>query len=132
MNFTDIYTDPLSKYKEYGVPTTRFFNWDEQRAKNQGTGEKWIRGLSKALVTTVGAVAENTLGVLAGVGELAFGSGYYYDNFVGHSIDKANDWMREAMPNYKTEAETNMSTGQKLGTANFWADTVMNGVGYSM
>ena len=41
MNFTDIYTDPLSKYKEYGVPTTRFFNWDEQRAKNQGTGEKW-------------------------------------------------------------------------------------------
>tara|TARA_R110002072_G_scaffold110244_3_gene237840 strand:- start:14084 stop:18739 length:4656 start_codon:yes stop_codon:yes gene_type:complete len=132
MNFTDIYTDPLSKYKEYGVPTTRFFNWDEQRAKNQGTGEKWIRGLSKALVTTVGAVAENTLGVLAGVGELAFGSGYYYDNFVGHSIDKANDWMREAMPNYKTEAETNMSTGQKLGTANFWADTVMNGVGYSL
>ena len=132
INFTNIYTDDLSKYKKYDVPTTRFFNWDDQRAKNQGTGEKWLRGIGKGLVTTVGAVAENTLGVLAGLGEMAFGSGYYYDNFVGQSIDKANDWMREAMPNYRTQAEMDMTTGQKLGTANFWADTVLNGVGYSI
>ena len=132
INFTNIYTDDLSKYRKYDVPTTRNFNWDEQRAKNQGTGEKWLNGLSKALVTTVGAVAENTLGVVAGIGELFFGSGYYYDNFIGQSIDKANDWMREAMPNYKTQAEIDMPTGQKLGTANFWADTVLNGAGYSL
>ena len=132
INFTNIYTDDLSKYTKYNVPTTRYFNWDEQRAKNQGTGEKWMRGIAKGLVTTVGAVAENTLGVLAGLGEMAFGSGYYYDNFVGKTVDKANDWMRHTMPNYKTIAETNMPTGQKLGTANFWADTVLNGVGYSI
>lgn len=132
INFTNIYTDDLSKYQKYNVPTTRYFNWDDQRAKNQGTGEKWLRGASKALVTTVGAVTENTLGVIAGLGEMAFGSGYYYDNFIGQSIDKANDWMREAMPNYRTQAEMDMTTGQKLGTANFWADTVLNGVGYSV
>lgn len=132
INFTNIYTDDLSKYRKYDVPTTRNFNWDEQRAKNQGTGEKWLNGFTKAIVTTVGAVTENTLGVLAGLGEMAFGSGYYYDNFIGQSIDKANDWMREAMPNYKTQAEVDMPTGQKLGTANFWADTVLNGAGYSL
>tara|TARA_R110000764_G_scaffold53006_4_gene115205 strand:- start:6660 stop:10793 length:4134 start_codon:yes stop_codon:yes gene_type:complete len=132
INFTNIYTDDLSKYKKYDVPTTRHFNWDDERAKNQGTGEKWLNGISKALVTTVGAVAENTLGVLAGLGELTFGSGYYYDNFIGQSVDKANDWMRESMPNYRTQAEIDMTTGQKLGTANFWADTVANGVGYSL
>ncbi len=132
INFTNIYTDDLSKYRKYDVPTTRNFNWDEQRAKNQGTGEKWLNGFTKAIVTTVGAVTENTLGVLAGLGEMAFGSGYYYDNFIGQSIDKANDWMREAMPNYKTQAEIDMPTGQKLGTANFWADTVLNGAGYSL
>ena len=132
INFTNIYTDDLSKYKKYDVPTTRHFNWDDERAKNQGTGEKWLNGISKALVTTVGAVTENTLGVVAGLGELFFGSGYYYDNFIGQSVDKANDWMREAMPNYKTQAEIDMTTGQKLGTANFWADTVANGVGYSL
>ena len=132
INFTNIYTDDLSKYEKYDVPTTRFFNWDDQRAKNQSTGEKWLNGLSKGLVTTAGAVVENTLGVIAGLGEMAFGSGYYYDNFIGQSIDKANDWMRDAMPNYRTQAEMDMTTGQKLGTANFWADTVLNGVGYSI
>ena len=132
INFTNIYTDDLSKYKKYNVPTTRHFNWDDERAKNQGTGEKWLNGISKALVTTAGAVAENTLGVLAGLGEMVFGSGAYYDNFVGTSVDKANDWMREAMPNYRTQAEMDMTTGQKLGTANFWADTVANGAGYSL
>ena len=132
INFTNIYTDDLSKYKKYNVPTTRYFNWDDQRAKNQGTGEKWTSGITKAAVTTVGAVAENTLGVIFGIGEMAFGSGYYYDNFIGHTIDKANDWMRETMPNYRTQAEMDMTTGQKLGTANFWADTVLNGVGYSI
>ena len=131
MNFTNTYTDDLSKYNNYDVPTTRFFNWDEQRAQNQGTGEKWVNGLSKAGVTTLGAVAENTLGIVFGIGELVTG-GAYYDNYIGKSIDKANEAMREAMPNYKTQAEQDMSTGQKLGTANFWADTVANGVGYSL
>lgn len=131
INFTNIYTDDLSKYKKYNVPTTRHFNWDEQRARLQGTGEKWLNGISKALVTTGGAVIENTVGVIAGLGELVTG-GAYYDNFVGKSVDKGNEWMREAMPNYKTQAENDMGIGQKLGTANFWADTVANGFGYSL
>ena len=131
MNFTNIYKDDLSKYTKYNVPTTRYFDWDEKRAQNQGTGEKWINGLSKAGVTTMGAIAENTLGVLFGLGELATG-GAYYDNFIGKNIDKANEAMREAMPNYRTQAEQDASTWQKLGTANFWADTVANGFGYSI
>jgi hypothetical protein len=131
MNFTNIYKDPISKYQKYGVPTTRFFNWDEERANNQGTGEKWVNGLTKAGVTTIGAVAENTLGAIAGVGELVTG-GAYYDNFIGKTVDKANEAMREAMPNYRTQAEEDMSTGSKLLTANFWADTVANGLGYSI
>ena len=131
MNFTNVYKDKLSTYQKYNVPTTRFFNWDEERAQNQGTGEKWVNGLTKAGVTTLGAVAENTLGVAFGLGELVTG-GAYYDNFIGKNIDKMNENMREAFPNYKTQEEQEMSTGQKLGTANFWADTVANGFGYSL
>ena len=132
MNFTNMYTDDISKYQKYNVPTTRYFNWDEERAQNQGTGEKWINGIAKAGVTTLGAVAENTLGVVAGIGEMMFGSGAYYDNFVGKSVDKFNENMRESFPNYRTQAEEQMSIGEKLGTANFWADTVANGFGYSI
>ena len=131
MNFTNIYTDDIKQYTKYGVAPTRFFNWDEERAQNQGTGEKWINGLAKAGVTTLGAIAENTLGVAAGIGQMING-GRYYDNFVGKSVDKWNEAMRESFPNYRTQAEEQMSTGQKLLTANFWADTVANGFGYSL
>ena len=131
MNFTNIYTDPLQKYTKYDVHTNRFLDWDETRAQNQSTGEKWFNGLTKAGVTTLGAIAENTLGVLFGIGELVTG-GAYYDNWVGHTIDNANESMRESFPNYMTQAEREYTTGQKLLTANFWADTVANGFGYSL
>ena len=126
------YTDPIEKYTEYGVPLGRRNDWNEDRANNQTTGEKWRRGLTKAAITTAGAVAENTLGVLAGVGEVLTG-GQYYDNAVGRSIDNMNEWAREEMPNYYTEAEQNNESAlASMGTANFWADKAANGLGYSI
>ena len=123
--------DDISRYQKYDVPLGQDLDWDEIRARNQSTAEKWGYGLTKALTTTVGAVAENTLGVIAGLGSLATG-GAYWDNVVGRNIDNMNEYMREHMPNYMTEAEQNMGTLQRMGTANFWADTVANGLGYSV
>ena len=123
--------DDISRYKKYDVPLGQDLDWDEIRARNQSTAQKWGYGISKALTTTVGAVAENTLGVVAGLGSLATG-GSYWDNVVGRNIDNMNEYMREHMPNYMTEAEQNMGTLQRMGTANFWADTVANGLGYSV
>ena len=28
------YKDKISDYRKYGVPTSRYFNWDQERAKN--------------------------------------------------------------------------------------------------
>ena len=123
--------DDIGRYTEYGVPLGQDLDWDEIRARNQSTAEQWGRGLAKAGVTTLGAVAENTLGVIAGLGEL-FTGGAYYDNAVGNTVDKTNAWMQEYMPNYRTKEEQNMSTFQKLGTANFWGETVAGGLGYSV
>ena len=123
--------DSITKFTDYNVPLGQELDWEEIRARNQSTAEQWGRGLAKAGVTTIGAVAENTLGVIFGLGSLAMG-GAYYDNAVGRSVDKTNEWMRENMPNYLTKEEEKMSTFQKLGTANFWADTVANGLGYSL
>ena len=57
--------DPLSRYQKYGV--TNLLpggDWDEERAQRQSTSQKWANGLAKAAVTTIGAIAENTLGNL--------------------------------------------------------------------
>ena len=131
IDLSNIYTDPIENYVGYGVPLNAFSDWNEQRALRQGTGEKWKNGLIKAGITTVGAVTENTLGVLAGLGEMATG-GSYYDNFVGKGIDKVNDWAQTNLPNYYSKQEQNQSVLAGMGSANFWADKVANGVGYSL
>ena len=131
VDLTNTYTDPLSSYLEYNVPMNPYFNFNDVRAQNQSTAEKWMRGLTKAGVTAFGAVVENSLGTLAGLGELASG-GSFYDNAVGRNVDKMNNFMQEYMPNYYTEAEQNMGVLESVGTANFWADKVANGVGYSL
>lgn len=124
-------TRDIDKFAKYNVPRGQLLDWEEIRAMNQSTADKWGNGIAKAGVTTIGAVAENTLGIIFGLGELVTG-GDYYDNSVGRTVDKTNEWMRENMPNYLTSEEQNMSTFEKLGTANFWADTVANGLGYSI
>jgi hypothetical protein len=123
--------EPITNFTKYGIALGQDLDWDELRARRQSTADQWGNGIAKAGVTTVGAVAENTLGIIFGLGELATG-GAYYDNAIGRTVDKTNEWMRENMPNYLTREEQKMNTFQKLGTANFWADTVANGLGYSL
>lgn len=132
--FTDTYTlynqEPMEDYKKYGVPMGRHFDWDELRARNQSAGETVMNGIGKSLVTFGGALLENTIGFFAGLGEMATG-GAYYDNAIGKTVDKWNNWAQEAMPIYLTEAEQNYSTWQKMGTSHFWADDVLGGMAYT-
>lgn len=116
---------------DYGVKFGQLQDWEEVRARFQTNADKWGNGLAKMGTTALGAVAENTLGVAFGIGEL-FSGGAYYDNTIGKNVDKMNEWMQENMPNYYSQEEQKMNTFQKLGTANFWADTVANGLGYSL
>ena len=133
ISLTNTYTDPLESYTSYGVPRNAFVDWNETRAQNQTTIEKWAHGLTKAGITALGAVAENTIGVAGGLLNLAFGENHsYYDNPVGRTIDEVNEWAREAMPNYYTKQEENMGVLEGMTTANFWADKFANGAGYTL
>ena len=126
--------DTLASYRKYDVTLSPFLDLDEERAKRQSTAEKWGRGLLKAGVTTVGAVADNTIGVLSGIGEAIWHQDgtKLFNNSVGKSVDKINNWMSENYANYYTEAERNAEGLASLGYANFWADKVTNGIGYAV
>ena len=94
--------DPLSRYQKHGV--TNLLpggDWDEERAQRQSTGQKWANGLAKAAVTTVGAIAENTVGALDGIGESIYHKDMtkLYDNAVGRTVDRVNEWMQYNFPN---------------------------------
>ncbi len=131
VDLTNVYTDPIGKYAEYNVALNPFNDWNEERAQNQSTTQKWMNGLSKAGLTTLGSVYENTVGVLAGVGSMMSG-GSYYDNFVGRQVDEMNTWAQSALPNYYTKGEINGSLLSNMGTANFWADKFAGGLGYTL
>jgi len=115
-----------------------FSDIDEQRARNQSTWDQWGNGLGKAGITFGGAVAENTVGYALGLLDYA-ASGFedfeesMINNPIGKMVDAANEWGREAMPNYQTRQErSEQGTLAQLGNANFWADTFMNGAAYSL
>ena len=101
--------EPITNFTKYGIALGQDLDWDELRARRQSTADQWGNGIAKAGVTTIGAVAENTLGIIFGLGELATG-GAYYDNAIGRTVDKTNEWMRENMPNYLTREEQKMNT----------------------
>ena len=121
-------------YKSYGyydVKRLPGVDWNEERAQNQGIMAKWARGLTKAGVTTLGSLAENTVGLIVGAGSVLTG-GSFYDNPFGRGVDATNEWMSEALPNYYTKEERDSSALGGMLTTNFWADKVANGVGYML
>ena len=133
VRLTNTYTDPLESYTSYGVPRNALIDWNETRAQNQTWYQQFGYGVTKAGITAVGALAENTVGVVGGLLNLAFGENHsYYDNPVGRTIDSVNEWSRENMPNYYTKAEERAGLLEGLGSMNFWADKFANGLGYTV
>ena len=138
IDLTNAYPEPLSNYRDYGVPLSPFADLNDERAKRQGTFEKWVHGLTKASITVGTALAENTVGLVAGLGNMAFGENHsFYDNPFGRALDQINEAAREAMPNYYTKAEQDASIvgdgwGSGLLSANFWADKVAGGAAYTV
>lgn len=138
IDLTNAYPEPLANYRDYNVPLSPFADLNDERAKRQGTFEKWVHGLTKAGITVGTAFAENTVGLIAGLGNLAFGENHsFYDNPFGRAMDQINEAAREALPNYYTKAEQEASLvgdgwGSGLLSANFWADKVAGGAAYTV
>jgi hypothetical protein len=127
------YSDPITTYQKYGVALRPGVDWNEARAQRQSRTEKWLNGGAKAIVTTAGAVAENTVGFVAGIGSALYhwDASKLYDNPVGRAIDKMNHAAQGMMPNYYTKREQDAEGLASLGYANFWADKFLNGLGYA-
>lgn len=127
-----------SGYAKYGVQFDPWSDMDELRAQRQTELEKWKNGLTKAGVTFAGAVAENTIGTVLGLGDYVLSGFDDFDksmseNPIGVMFDDINQYMQKELPNYYTKEEmSKQGTLASLGTANFWADKFANGAAYSL
>lgn len=126
--------DKLERYTPYNVQLSPFLDLNEQRAQNQSTAEKWKNGAAKMFTTAGGAFVEGTAGLVAGIIESTKQRDFtsFYDNSVGRSVDRYKERIRDQFPNYYTQQELKSEGWASMGYANFWADKVLDGVGYMM
>lgn len=104
----------------------------ELLAKNQTTGEKWSNGLTKFLgktaVNILGGTVGTVDGLINGISNQSLAA--VYNNDFSRYLDDLNTRMDNKLPNYYTAQERDMNFGQKLGTANFWANDAMGGLSF--
>lgn len=120
-------------YSKYPVFFAGMDN-EELYAQNQSTSQKWGRGLTKLLGKTGTAVLGGTIGQISGLGNW-ISDGFkmeslYMDDF-NKWLDDLNEKMDYKLPNYYTRQEQDMNFGQSLGTANFIANDLTQGLSFT-
>lgn len=130
-----------SRFDDDVVGATDFYNnLQDIRAENQPWIAKLSAGLGKGVVQAGTTFLDGTVGLIAGLTSMGIGlaSGekdWYarlWDNDVSNALQEINQTAEEWMPNYRTEGEQNAKWYQNLGTVNFWADSFLKNMGFTV
>lgn len=121
-----------------GTYVPRFENYmsgvdnENRLAQQQGTGEKWLNGVTKFVSKTGLNVLDATIGTVNGISEgISKGSfNAVYNNDFSKWVDDLNTKLDNNLPNYYSQQEKNASLGSNLVTANFWADKFLGGMSF--
>lgn len=129
--YTNVKGDYLPNFPDYRYGSDNA----ERAARQQSTGSKWANGLTKAGAQVGSTVLGGTIGSFTGVHNWIT-SGFdwdalYTDDF-NKSLDEFNERLQFTLPNYYTKQEQDMNFGQSLGTANFWANDLSNGIAFTL
>ena len=129
--YTQIGDEFIPKYKNFLKGTDN----NERLAQQQSTGSKWANGLKKAGINIGTTVLGSTIGFGTSIASWissGFDSQAYINDDFNKSLDRLNEKMRYKLPNYYTKQEQDLSFGQSLGTANFWANDVAGGLSFTI
>ena len=106
---------------------------NERLAQQQTASEQWANGLSKAGLNMLSVVAGNTAGFVYGISEMASKGNFnaVYDNSFSNTLADWNTKLNYQLPNYVSQEEKDKSILGKMGTANFWANDIANGLSFT-
>ena len=112
------------------------------RANNQWSVAKLGAGISKGLVLAGTTFVDGTLGFAYGltqaINSWSQGDGFLkgasklWDNEISNALSDINKKMEEWLPNYRTQAEIEGPWYKNLDTMNFWADTFIKNLGFTV
>ena len=134
-NVDELYSTLSSGEKVANFPTyTPGIDNYEAFAQSQSNWDKWVNGGTKMLGQLATGVVGGTVGIIYGIGngikEGSFSA--TYDNDFMNYLDLFNERLKYTNPNYIKESEKDLTFGQKLGTANFWADEFLGGLSFTL
>ena len=111
-----------------------FKNLGDIRAKNQWGIAKLGAGISKGAILAGTTFLDGTLGLAYGIGTAASEGRWsgLWDNDFSNALHTINQASEEFLPNYRTEAEQNNPWYKNLGTMNFWADSFLKNMGFTV
>ena len=104
----------------------------------RGRKQPWYAQLGSGLVKGIGLAGttflDGTVGLLWGAIEgAAMGDiSKLWDNEISNGLHDFNQNMEQWLPNYRTEEEQNRPWYANLGTMNFWADSFLKNMGFTV
>lgn len=123
-----------SMFDEDVYSPEQFQNAADVRAENQPWYAQLGAGIAKGAVLTGTTFLDGTMGLLYG-GAKAIEDGdvsKLWDNDFSKAMQSINDWSEREIPNYYTSQEQDASIWDKLFTANFWGDSFIKNLGFTV
>lgn len=106
----------------------------DTRAENQPWYAKLGAGIGKGIVLAGTTFLDGTVGLLSGIGT-AVSEGRWsglFDNTVSNGLNEINRQIEDILPNYRTQEEQERPWYENLGTVNFWADSFLKNLGFTV
>lgn len=140
LNPTSIVGETI-KQSKYDLDAPRFSDLDELRGERQSNWDKWGNGITKMAGIATTTAGEPLVALFYGLPKALMSpfdhdpeTGFHsiFDNEMTRKLDKFNDNLRTTFPTYYNQAELQKGLLGEMGTANFWSDKVLNGVGFTL
>lgn len=135
-----------SSYDEGITEMNQAIDINEFRGQSQPWYSQLANGALKMLTTAGTTIADNTIGLLVGVGQgianladdnpdTGFWSGVWNNGFTNAMAD-IQEKMEEIAPNYMTNWEQNAAFYERMfsgaGAANFWGNDILKNAGFTI
>ena len=132
MEFTPEESRRRDVARKYGVQPFSGINIEESAGLLQSNFSKWTNGILKGVGTAGTTFLEPFVDLLVGTPNAVATGNFsgFYTNEAAKGLDDFNEYLRTELPNYYTQAEQDYGFWRSLGTANFWADQGMQGLGF--
>ena len=131
-----------SIFDEATATEEQFQNLGDVRAENQPWFAKLGAGVAKGVALAGTTFLDGTVGLVAGIAEgigakiqgESWGDSVakLWDNEVSNGLANLNKSLEEILPNYRTQEELDNPWYKNLGTINFWADSVIKNLGFTV